>query len=415
MNFYQQRVARESAQADYTADRTELPADTVEGILAEVAEDTKDIDSLDSQGAVLNADAAETDATYQQVADADDAADAGEEGVEADMSEETVTQIDVAQESVRRRWGLDHRQTLARESYGASRGRRKAVRESLWEDIKAFFRRIWEWIKAQGRKLKDRWIKFRNQGKTIQKRSKQFDEAIRKLGTKKKDDISGSFIKQLSVGKEFIGSNPAKLAEELKENETFEKETDGLLKTYQDVVEMFVAGAGGANSLQTAVAASSESARAFVESCKEYKEHLGGLAFDIDESDKENPSVTVINSEADVETEVPTPAPSVLNSVNTFFNKLGVALEKRAIGYEKTNAQRDKIEKAIEKAIAKIDKIKSEEAEVIEGARIVRQNTSALSSIISIGERLQAHIFTCLSSGVNGYLSAGIAAYDKRK
>ncbi|MCT7476063.1 hypothetical protein N5V81_13855 [Escherichia coli] len=48
-----------------------------------------------------------------------------------------------------------------RESYGA-RKHNQVARESLWDDIKAFLQRIFDWLKEQGRKIKDRWLKFSN-------------------------------------------------------------------------------------------------------------------------------------------------------------------------------------------------------------------------------------------------------------
>ena len=161
-NFYQRQAARESVgEGDNNIDSLSAIAPVEENLdqqLADLASEDQGLDALAQDGEVLSDDIARTESAV------DTATEAVEQGEE--VSEEAVEKAEVAQESVRRRWGLNNRQTLARESYGTA-NRRKAVRESLWDDIKAFFRRIWEWLKTQGRKIKDRWINFHNQGKSI--------------------------------------------------------------------------------------------------------------------------------------------------------------------------------------------------------------------------------------------------------
>lgn len=176
MNFMQQRAARESIADDIIlVDAVDLPQDSVEGILSDVQSDTKQIDSLDADGQLMAEDGDETEATLGVLDEAQAAADGEtpEDGsdpmeVEDDMSEDAAEAVEVAQESIRRRW-FPHKASVAQESFGA-RHRRTAVRESLWDTIKQFLRNAIEWIKAQFRKLKDRWLKFSNKGKSIQKK-----------------------------------------------------------------------------------------------------------------------------------------------------------------------------------------------------------------------------------------------------
>ncbi|MUY36967.1 hypothetical protein GLN57_24975, partial [Shigella flexneri 2a] len=175
-NFAKTRAARESMEATATVvpDGIELPAESVEGTLADIEHDTKPIEALDADAELLAEDGDETDAQLDVLDEAQAAADgegAGEDGedpmdAEEDMPDDAATALDVAQESIRSRWNFDHRSSVAHESYG-SRNRRQVARESLWDDIKAFLKRIWEWLKEQGRKIKDRWLKFSNQGKSI--------------------------------------------------------------------------------------------------------------------------------------------------------------------------------------------------------------------------------------------------------
>lgn len=415
-NFWQRKVAREDAGTDIVPDNTELPLESVEGVLSEVASDTAVIDQQDNEAALLTEDADETDAQYEAI-DADvKAADAGEEGVEEDIPEDAVEQIDVAQESVRRRWGLNNRQTLARESYGTA-NRRKAVRESLWDDIKAFFRRIWEWLKTQGRKIKDRWINFHNQGKSIQKRSKKFDAAIRLLGSKKsgQDDLKGAFIKQLTVSGAFVGDNVTVLNTHLTNSGGLPAGVEGMLKTAEAAVTTLAGSSNSAPEVLAKTNFSSVASHVGTYGKAGLHEELGGRAVKV-EVEGEDWSISFIDSEKDVPTDVSTPSIANLNSLNTFYNKLGIEVEKRAKAYEKVNATREKFETAIEKLLTKIDKIDAKDNEAfIEAVRKTRTEVSKVTSVVGILERVQANTITCLTSGVNGYLSAGIAAYDKRK
>ena len=414
-NFWQRKVAREDAGTDIVPDNTELPLESVEGVLSEVASDTAVIDQQDNEAALLTEDAGETEAQFDAV-DADvKAADAGEEGVEEDIPEDAVEQIDVAQESVRRRWGLNNRQTLARESYGSA-NRRKAVRESLWDDIKAFFRRIWEWLKAQGRKLKDRWINFHNQGKSIQKRSKKFDAAIRQLGSIKsgQDELKGGFIKSLTEGGTFVGNNVADLNNLL----TMTGKTCEMIQAIIDEMTPVVDHAANilkADDVKHVASFKKRVDTVFASAGASTQECLGNMVLK-SEGEDDDWNLTFVESDKDVPTEVKTPTIPVMNSINTFYNKLGIEVEKRAKAYEKTDASREKYQKAIEKLLNKVDKVDAKDnADAVEAIRKLRGEVSKANGATGLLERVAANSITCMTSGINGYLSAAIGAYEKRK
>ncbi len=414
-NFWQRKVAREDAGTDIVPDNTELPLESVEGVLSEVASDTAVIDQQDNEAALLTEDAGETEAQFDAV-DADvKAADAGEEGVEEDIPEDAVEQIDVAQESVRRRWGLNNRQTCARESYGST-NRRVAVRESLWDDVKAFFRRIWEWLKAQGRKLKDRWINFHNQGKSIQKRSKKFDAAIRQLGSIKsgQDELKGGFIKSLTEGGTFVGNNVSDLNNLL----TMAGKTCEMIQAIIDEMTPVVDHAANilkADDVKHVASFKKRVDTVFASAGASTQECLGNMVLK-SEGEDDDWNLTFVESDKDVPTEVKTPAIPVMNSINTFYNKLGIEVEKRAKAYEKTDASREKYQKAIEKLLNKVDKVDAKDnADAVEAIRKLRGEVSKANGATGLLERVAANSITCMTSGINGYLSAAIGAYEKRK
>lgn len=421
MNFMQQRAARESIADDIIlVDAVDLPQDSVEGILADVQSDTKQIDSLDADGQLMAEDGDETEAQLSVLDEAQAAADGetpedGSDPMEADedMSEDAAEAVEVAQESIRRRW-FPNKPSVARESFGAQH-RRTAVRESLWDTIKQFLKNAIEWLKAQYRKLKDRWLKFSNKGKSIQKKSKAFDAAIRKLGAKKKDEVSGAFVKQLSLGKAFKGNDTGVLSHELGRVTGFQAFQTGVLDEVTKLVDSVAA--AGANAVAvTAIMdqVSKEAEKATTDNTS----IIGGKFVKVEnsESDAEMATVSLIDDEAEAESEVPTPTIQQLNSINTFFNKLGIEIEKRVKAYHANEQKAEKYRTGIEKVLRKVDNIKvGEDKELTEAVRQLRVAVNGCNSMVSFVERVSAHVLSTLTAGTNGYLAAGIAAYDKSK
>ncbi len=416
-NFAQKQAARESIEGAGTIvpDGIELPAESVEGTLADIEHDTKPIEQMDAEADVLSEDGDETDAQLDSVDAAQAAADSEEDGdddmdAEEDMPDDAAEALDVAQESIRKRWGFDHRTSVARESYG-KRNRRQVARESLWDDIKAFLKRIWEWLKEQGRKVKDRWLKFSNQGKSIQARAKKYDGAIRGLGKQKKDTISGGFIKSLTKGGKFVGSEVNVLQGVL-------NQIGSIYASQEKVVE-------GATSMVASVESGSLNDH-FIRNLQNTElgkaDEISLLGNQVGKSDVKingdeiEASFTVVDAEGGVESSVSTPSTSTLTSLCGFFNKVGVAIEANVKAYHKNNQATDKYEAAIEKLLKRIDSVKIDDDQNLTNAvRKARRAISVANQAISFSERVVATGQKNLVSGVNGYISAGIAAYEKSK
>lgn len=416
-NFVKQKMARESAgEAPVVPDGIELPAENIEAVQEEIESDTREITVADSDHELLASDIDETDEALDATDEAQEAADARAQGettdedgnelpeIEEDMDDDAVESVAVAQEARQKRWGLTgFRTTCARESYGAV-NKRKAVRESLWDDIKAFLRRVWEWIKEQGRKVKDRWLKFSNQGKAIQKRSKKFDAAIRGLGAKDKDDISGSFIKQLSKAGKFVGADTNELNANLSSISATQNMQKGVLANATSMVNAVVG--GGA-------------AKDVIGSKPENREYIGNYVLKVETTgagDEQDVKIEFIEREGDVETSVATPTTATMNSVNTFFNKLGIEIEKDVKNYRQVDSAREAYEKGIEKLLNKVDNVKLDgNEELAREIRTARRYITNTNSFVSTLERKNAHVISSLSKGVNGYLAASIAAYKKSK
>ncbi|ECI7435964.1 hypothetical protein EZW78_24845, partial [Salmonella enterica subsp. enterica serovar Kentucky] len=363
-NFYKNKIARESMESTSTVvpDGIELPAESVEGTLADIEHDTKPIEAMDADAELLAEDGDETDAQLEVLDEAQAAADGegaedGEEPMDAeeDMPDDAAKALDVAQESIRSRWNFEHRSSVAHESYG-SRNRRQVARESLWEDIKAFMKRILDWLKEQGRKIKDRWLKFHNQGKSIQARAKKNDAIIRKLGKQKKDEISGGFIKSLSIDGKFVGDDVAKLKGILNQVSSFySSKVPSMASKAAGLVEDVTKGNGA--KIDSLKADFSELAKQ--DNLKNFK--LGNMAVKTEYDNEGGFSSTFVESENSVETSVKTPSVGELAKINAFFNEVGKQIEKNVQDYRKVESARKSFEDSIDKLLKEIDKVKIDE------------------------------------------------------
>ena len=419
-NFYKNKIARESMESTSTVvpDGIELPAESVEGTLADIEHDTKPIEALDADAELLAEDGDETDAQLDVLDEAQAAADgegAGEDGedpmdAEEDMSDDAATALDVAQESIRSRWNFEHRSSVAHESYG-SRNRRQVARESLWEDIKAFLGRILDWLKEQGRKLKDRWLKFHNQGKSIQARAKKYDEVIRKLGKQKKDEISGGFIKSLSIDGKFVGDNIPKLKGILNQVSTFySAKMPAMASKAAEVVSDVTKG----NGVKVEKLKADFTELSKQDSLQNFK--LGNMAVKTEYDNEGGFSSTFVEAENSVETSVKTPSVGELAKINALFNEVGKQIEKNVQDYRKVESARKTFEDNIDKLLKEVDKVKiDEKPELTEGVRAARRFITSVNQGLSLGEKVIASTQKHLAGGLNGYLSAGIGAYEKSK
>lgn len=392
-NFWKQKVAQESANASLEPGSIELPEEAVETHLGEAQEDTAEIELLDRDGAILEDDADETDAQIDLVDEAEEESE--------DMSEDEVESLDVAQESIRKRWGME-RSSIAQESAGSSRSRRTVARESLVDDAKTLIKRFIEWLKELGRKAKERWMKFHNAGKTIQARSKKFEAKLRSLGSKKKDTITGGFIKQLSKGGEFLGGNQAELKGQLSFAKDAMEAQTAIYEKAKNLVDDTLAGKEGVATEILAVVKS--------KGIKGTK-LVGGMQIDVKEESESN-AIQFTEDTADVKDEVPTPSSTELASLNDFYNVIGKDLEKQLQDFRKTDKAREALEKVMDKVLSAIGKKEGEEGGEKAG-RVARKLAQAAASNAQLIAKAGAHVWKTLPSGVNGYLSAGIGAYGK--
>lgn len=410
-NFWKQKVARESAEVELEAGSIELPEEAVEAHLEEVQDDTTEIELLDRDAAVLADDTAETEAQIDLVEEGlnEDGEDDGETD---DLTQDEAEAIDVAQESIRRRWGLSTAK-IGQECRRSRRSRRVVAREGLYDDLKAMIQRFIEWLNEQGRKLKDRWLKFSNAGKTIQSRAKKYDAAVSKLGAKKSDTIKGGFIKQLLIGTEFT-SDAGKIKGML---DLADKGQTEAQKLYDGV----------AGEVAKALNGETDNYAQFLNDSAVFgnspTQIIGGkvVKAEVADSSAEDHFSTLefVDNEKEAPEEVATPSSSELSTLVDLYNVVGKRLEKQIQAYHTTNKARAKLEESMNKIKKELDKLDSasegEGNKTTKGAiGRARKAAAAAAAKASKFDSIAAHVWKVVPAGLGGYIQAGIGAYAKK-
>lgn len=425
-NFYQRKTARESVgEGENNIDSLSAIAPVEENLdqqLADLASEDQGLDALAQDGEVLADDIARTE----------DAVDSASEAVEQgeEISEEAAGKAEVAQESIRRRWGVDT-QRVAAESFRRSRGLAKAVQESWRETLKQLYQRFVEFLKTVKNKIKDLRLKYFNVGKTAQKRAKAYQERIRKLGKKKSDNISGSFITKLSVNGAFNVDESISIAQS-------------------------VAGGGKSKGVMDKVKALADAAAtAMVKDGEEFKFQAAGASVDLfgtastklralpqfedatdagkvmalpgnayiqaatkklntKDGEKDYFAIGFTSTgDSSTEKQIDTPAVALLSKAATALERLGKDYEKLLQDFRGYETDLDKLEKEAEKIAAQFDK-STEDAE--------RAGLSNARTIADQAVRNHQNVFRAANyvargviDGLNGYIGAGIGAYESSK
>ena len=127
-------------------------------------------------------------------------------------------------------------------------------------------------------------------------------------------------------------------------------------------------------------------------------------------------SSSYVEAENRAETNVKTPSVSELAKTNAFFNEVGKQIEKNVLEYRKTEQAREKFSQQIEKLLKEIDSVKiDEKPQLTESVRTARRYINSINQAVSLGEKVISSTQKHLAGGLNGYISAGIAAYEKSK
>ena len=426
-NFYQRQAARESVgEGDNNIDSLSAIAPVEENLdqqLADLASEDQGLDALAQDGEVLSDDIARTESAV------DTATEAVEQGEE--VSEEAVEKAEVAQESVRRRWGIVN-ERVATESFRRSRGLAKAAQESWRDTLKQLYQRFVEFLKTVKNKIKDLRLKYFNVGKTAQKRAKAYNERIRKLGKKKSDNISGSFITKLSLNGAFNVDESISIAQSVtgggkskgvmdKVKALADAATTAMVKAGEEFkfqgangagVELF----GTASTKLRALPQFEDSADAGKVMALPGNAYIQAATKKLSTKDGEKDYFAIgftSTGDAADDKQVDTPATAALSKAATALERIGKDYEKLLQDFRGYESELDKLEKEAEKIAAQFDKSTEDE----ERAGLSNARTIADAAVRNYQNVFRAanYVARGVIDGLNGYVGAGIGAYESSK
>lgn len=410
MNFRQRQLARENMEADI---RLENDGQT---IIAPYAESDSDLAALEKQvdgditivneGEVL----AQDTETLEQIEDKLESED-------VEVSEEEAETVTIATEAIASRWGVQPSRKLSRENFGRDRkDNRVLAREGVSDTLKGMWETFLEWLRSMWDKARETWKKYVNAGKSLRSQSETNAKVIDTLGTKKKDTVKGGFIKQLSVGKEFVGNNVAvleKIGAEATEVKAVEAASDAALAVIESAE-------GDASKVKALISTRTKDAAEKVEDGVKkltVKDGiLGGEEARVTVTEKEGAVSVSFDIKAvdksDLKSEVDTPEIGVLTELNDMMGDFGKDLESYINKFRKVESTRSKALKALEKV--KNDAGKgAESSEDKAAARDVKRAVTIVVNMIGQMESIQNKCRVNLAKGLSGYIRAGIGAYGK--
>lgn len=424
MNFSQKRAARESIES--TADDSVIDGlsnvttaeDNLDVQLAETSSLDGQLDQLDKDQDTLAADTTRTEGAIDQ---ADEAIANGEE-----MPEEAIAHAEVAQESIRNRWGID-RQKLARESYRRGRGMTVAAQEGWKETLKDLWKKFIDFCKMVIGKIKDVKAKYLNVGTTAVKRAKAYQNALRSLGKKNKEEISGGWVNKLAIEGSFNPEGSIAIAKDATTGKA--KGAIAALSKQADETAIYVAktAEGGA----TAAISAKEAVELFGTAATKLKNlpqfengegqkllALPGNAY-IQSGSKslsggvEFTAVGFMSTGDSVEDKkVATPDASKLSAATAGLSTIGTGFEAILKDFRGFDAEVDKLLAAAEKASEAFDK--ADEKADHDALSAARQAADQAVRNYQTINRAVGYVANTVISGLSGYIGAGIGAYGKK-
>lgn len=420
MNFKQRQAARESVSIEDTNAGLSNIATGEENLdvqLAEVSPLDTELDQLAGDAEVLSDD---TTRIERSIEGAQIAVDQGDEVPEADLTPELV-----AGESIRRRWQLSNPR-VARESYRRGRGLTKTALEGWKDTLKGLWDALVDLIKATIKKVKELKLKYFNVGKSAVKRSKAYEEKLKKLGSKKnKDEISGGFVNKLSIDGKFDADGSASIAKAAFGGKI--KAAISSLTSSADAAAQFTVTAAdgsatfsGPEKVELFGSAGSKlkSLPAFEEDATSTQNVLSlpGNAYIQSGTKKlgdENYVAVAFTTTGDAndEKKIPTPGVDKLRAANSSLKVIGEGFEKVLKDFDSFDNALGKLEKAAEDVAKKFDKA-TEDADrtaLTHARRIADQQVRNYQTM----NRAAQYLGRTVIAGLSGYVAAGISAYGK--
>lgn len=421
MNFAQRRIARESVETDPNAidglSNVEPGEENLDVQLGELSSIDGELDALDGDQTTL---ANDTDRTEAAVDQASEAVANGEE-----LPEEAIAATEVAQESIRRRWGIDVPK-LARESYRRGRGMTIAAEAGWKETLKDLWRRFVEFCKTVINKIKDAKLKYLNVGKTAQTRAKKFQAVIKTLNKKNKEEISGGFVTKLSIDGKFNVEQSISIAKDVTGGKA--KGAISALATQAEQASTFINKAATGNAEAQSI--NSQKVELFgttgakIKNLPEFEDGEGGQTLlslpgnayiqagskRVGESDF-TAVAFMSTGDASESKNVATPSVQQLTTAAQSLDAIGKGFEGVLKDFRSYDDGISKLESAAEKAIAAVDKA----ADNAEHKTLAAARSTANQAVRNYQtlHRAVSYVANTVISGLNGYIGAGVGAYAK--
>lgn len=419
MGYFHRKLAREALQEESMVPDSvnlESPDENLETQLAELPSAEAELDQMDAAAEVLEDDIA---AVETHVDMADEAVDQGEE-----LSEDVVKEIEVAQESIRRRYGLSVAKVGAESFRNGARGVTKVAQESWQDTLKGLWEKFLELCKAAINKVKELKLKYLNAGKSAVSASKKYREMMKKLGTEKsKDEISGDFISKLAINRQFDIDKSIETAKTLSGKMSaaaagFAREVGTVAEMVKLVDGKAVRGDGKEVDFGGVTAKISQ-----LSSVDNADQIYGINAFPgdvyvqqakIKKGEVEWLDIAVLDggSKPDATT-IPTPSHQQIDRAISGLAQVGTGFEKTLQDFRGYDDGLAKLEKAAEKLVEDYHK-KTEDAER-EAADVLRQQANAevrkYKAVNSLARKVNGNVI----KGLNGYIKTAMGAYKKAK
>tara|TARA_Y100001960_G_scaffold147727_1_gene156242 strand:- start:4553 stop:5743 length:1191 start_codon:yes stop_codon:yes gene_type:complete len=394
-NFWIKKVAQESAAAEVEV----MAEPTHDG--SAFAVENGEVEALEKDGNALAED-------MQQLENITTYIDSNSE-----MSKETFDAIQVGAESIRKRWGINTTK-VAQESTAPEADLRKVAHEANNKGKETLWSRFIAWLKEMANKLKERWIKFSNAGKKLSNRSTSYKAAIKALGEKKDDKISGPFIQGLTINNQFNGKDFSAIKKQVDFAEKVQETQEKILKTAHDsILDVFNLKGDKLVSFFNAGTATVKLNKV-MQSSLETTEIVGNRYLaalpDGDEMVYE-----LREREENVPDEVDTPSLPILTQACDALYSVGKDIEKQLLAFRKTNDLRLKIAGLEGKLQGTVDGLDAGTGD--HGKMLMTMVQSVVTTTISRSNALSAtesYIWKNLGTSLDKYIAAGIAAYNKK-
>lgn len=400
-NFWKQKVAQESVDGMQVEQMDDL---THEG--SPFAVENGEVEQLEKDGDALAADMEQLGSIGNYIDNV------------SELSEDSFEAINVAQESIRKRWGINVAK-VAQESHGSAADLRLVAQEANKEGKKTLWSRFIAWLKEMAAKLKERWLKFHNAGKTLTKRAKAYKETIKGLGKKKDDKVSGGWISQLTVNNTFIGNDGSAIKDQINYAKKSQKAQAAILETVRkEILGAFNLDDDKKFSIYNNGIAASQ----LVETMKKSldSKDIIGNKYVAALGEGENFTYELHDRDGGVQDEIDTPTLNALEQIVGSLDNFGKELEGQLLEFRKTNELRNKVvslESKLDKAISGISgglsKGKSDEFTDNLG-KIVQSLTTLTISRTNTISQAESFIWKNLGTGLDSYIKASIAAYGKK-